>query len=30
MSSGMMYEPEWPVLPVTKTRTLLLLSTHVV
>ena len=25
MSSGMMYEPEWPVPPVTKTRTLLLL-----
>src|SRR4051812_33974524 len=24
-SSGMMYEPEWPVPPVTKTRTLLLL-----
>jgi hypothetical protein len=25
MSSGMMYEPEWPVPPVTKTRMLLLL-----
>jgi hypothetical protein len=25
MSSGMMYEPEWPVPPVTKTRMRLLL-----
>src|SRR6266487_339938 len=29
MSSGMMYEPEWPVPPVTKTRTLLLLVNDV-